>query len=170
MLYLPAEFPQDPELCYLNHAAVGPWPRRTAQAVAGFAQQNMTRGATDYPDWVKVERRLRERLARLINAPGPDDIALVQNTSVGLSIVSQGLDWRDGDEVVGLAGDFCSNAMVWEVLGERGVRYRAVEALREPDPEGALIDALSSSTRLLAMSTVHFATGYRFDMERLSQA
>lgn len=170
MLYLPAEFPLDPDLCYLNHAAVGPWPRRTAQAVAGFAQQNMMRGATDYPAWIKVERRLRERLARLINAPGPDDIALVQNTSVGLSIVSQGLDWRDGDEVVGLGGDFCSNAMVWEVLEDRGVGYRPIDALRQPDPEGALIAALSPSTRLLAMSTVHFATGYRFDMERLSQA
>lgn len=170
MLYLPAEFPQEPDLCYLNHAAVGPWPRRTAQAVASFAQQNMARGATDYPAWLKVERRLRERLARLINAPAPDDIALVPNTSVGLSIISQGLDWRDGDEVLGLAGDFCSNQMVWEVLAERGVAYRPVEALTGPDPEGALIAAISPRTRLLAISTVHFATGYRFDMQRLSEA
>lgn len=170
MLYLPAEFPQDADLCYLNHAAVGPWPRRTAQAVAGFAQQNMTRGATDYPAWLKVEQRLRERLAHLINARSPGDIALVQNTSVGLSIISQGLDWRDGDEVVGLAGDFCSNTMVWEVLGERGVTYRPVDALRDRDPEQALIAALSAKTRLLAISTVHFATGYRFDVQRLSEA
>ena len=35
------------------------------------------------------------RLARLINAGSADDIALVQNTSEGLSIVSQGLDWHD---------------------------------------------------------------------------
>ena len=170
MLYLPAEFPQEPGLCYLNHAAVGPWPRRTVQVVASFAQQNMTRGATDYPAWTKVERRLRERLARLINAASSDDIALVQNTSVGLSIVSQGLDWRAGDEVVGLAGDFCSNSMVWQALTDRGVRYHPVDALAAPDPEGALIAALSSKTRVLAVSTVHFATGYRFDMQRLSDA
>jgi len=169
MLYLPAEFPQEPDLCYLNHAAVGPWPRRTAQVVANFAQQNMTRGATDYPAWAKVEQRLRERIARLINAASSDDIALVQNTSVGLSIVSQGLDWRAGDEVVGLAGDFCSNSMVWEALAERDVRYRPIDALSEHDPEGVLIAALSAKTRLLAISTVHFATGYRFDMQRLSQ-
>ena len=50
MLYLPAEFPLDPELCYLNHAAVGPWPRRTAQVVADYAFQNMRRGGTDYPE------------------------------------------------------------------------------------------------------------------------
>jgi len=170
MLYLPAEFPQEPDLCYLNHAAVGPWPRRTAQVVASFAQQNMTRGATDYPAWMKVEKRLRERLARLINATSSDDIALIQNTSVGLSILSQGLDWRAGDEVVGLAGDFCSNSMVWEMLADRGVGYHPVDALADPDPEAALIAALSPKTRLLAISTVHFATGYRFDMPRLSQA
>ena len=170
MLYLPSEFPQEPELCYLNHAAVGPWPRRTAQAVANFAQQNMTRGAEDYPTWLEVERSLRGRLARLIKAGGPDDIALVKNTSEGLSIVSQGLDWRSGDEVVGLAGDFCSNRMPWEALSERGVSYLPVEAMTRPDPEQALIEAMSDRTRLLAISTVHFATGYRFDMQRLADA
>lgn len=170
MLYLPAEFPQDADLCYLNHAAVGPWPRRTAQVVAGFAQTNMTRGATDYPARMEVEKRLRDRLAHLINAPSSDDIALVPNTSVGLSIISQGLDWRDGDEIVGLAGDFCSNTMVWEVLDDRGVSYRPIDALNSPDPEAALIAAFSPKTRLLAISTVHFATGYAFDMPRLSEA
>lgn len=170
MLYLPAEFPLDPDLCYLNHAAIGPWPRRTAQVVANFAQQVMLRAGADYPDWLDTEQRLRERLARLINAGGADDIALVQNTSTGLSIVSQGLDWQDGDEVVGLKGDFCSNRMVWQVLQDRGVSYRAVDALASGDPEGALIDAMGPHTRLLAISTVQFATGYRFDMHRLAQA
>ena len=168
MLYLPSEFPQDPDLCYLNHAAIGPWPRRTAQAVANFAQQNMVRGGSNYPDWLRVEKALRERLARFVKAPNADDIALIKNTSEGLSIVSQGLDWRDGDEVVGLGGDFCSNEMVWEVLADRGVRYRPIDALGTADPEGALLDAITPKTRLLAVSTVHFATGYRFDMQRLA--
>jgi selenocysteine lyase/cysteine desulfurase len=170
MLYLPSEFPQQSDLCYLNHAAAGPWPRRTAQTVANFAQQNMLRGATDYPSWLKVETRLRERLARLIHAADPDDIALIKNTSEGLSIVSQGLSWRSGDEIIGVAHDFCSNQMVWEVLDRQGVNYLAIEALDSPDPEGALIDAISGATRLMAISTVHFATGYRFDLARLSAA
>ncbi len=170
MLYLPAEFPLEPDLCYLNHAAISPWPRRTAQTVANMAQQIMQRGGSDYPDWLQTEQRLRERLARLINAPGADDIALVQNTSEGLSIISQGLDWRAGDEVVGLAGDFCSNAMVWQTLGDRGVSYRPVTADVAADIEQRLIDAMTPATRLLAISSVHFATGYRFDLERLSSA
>ena len=170
MLYLPGEFPQDPDLCYLNHAAAGPWPRRTAQTVANFAQQNVLRGAADYPSWLKVETRLRERLARLIHAADPADIALIKNTSEGLSIIGQGLGWRSGDEIIGVAHDFCSNRMVWEVLDRQGVNYSAIEALDSPDPEGALIDAISGATRLMAISTVHFGTGYRFDLARLSAA
>lgn len=170
MIYLPGEFPLDPDLCYLNHAAIGPWPKRTAHVVANLAQTIMQRGGSDYPQWLKVAQRLRERLARLINAPSPTDIALVKNTSEALSIVSQGLPWQTGDEVVGVAGDFCSNEMVWEVLGARGVRYSRVNVSQESDPEGALIGALSPATRLLAVSSVHFATGYRYDLKRLSDA
>ena len=170
MLYLPAEFPLDPEICYLNHAAIGPWPRRTAQTVANFAQQNMMRGGTDYPDWLAVEQRLRVRIASMIHAPSSDDIALTRNTSEGLSIISQGLDWRSGDEIVGLAHDFCSNRMPWEVLGPRGVDFRQIDALSYGDPEGALIEAISPGTRLLAISTVHYASGYRFDLARIADA
>lgn len=170
MLYLPSEFPLDTSLCYLNHAAIGPWPRRTAQVVADFAHQNMTRGGSDYPDWLPIERRLRERIAILIGAPSADDIALTKNTSEGLSTIAAGLGWHPDDEVVGVAHDFISNQMVWEALRPRGVRYRAVEALEQHDPEGALIDALSPQTRLLAVSTVNYATGYRFDLPRLADA
>lgn len=170
MLYLPSEFPLDPDICYLNHAAISPWPRRSAEAVAALAQQIMSRGGSDYPDWLKTEERLRERLAWLINASDPADIALVKNTSEGLSIISQGLDWRSGDDVVGVAGDFCSNQMVWEVLCDQGVTYRAVDLAGSADPEGDLIAALSPRTRLLAVSSVHFATGYCYDLARLGAA
>ena len=67
---------------------------RTVEAVMRFARDNGTRGAADYPSWIRVETRLRERLAALINAPSPSDIALTKNTSEGLSIIAHGLDWR----------------------------------------------------------------------------
>ena len=63
------EFPQDSGLRYLNHAAVAPWPKRAGQAVTAFAEQNVHIGARDYPQWLGIERRLRERLMRLLNAP-----------------------------------------------------------------------------------------------------
>ena len=71
------EFPQDPKLCYLNHAAVAPWPKRAADAVSAFARENLIQGARDYPRWSRTEKHLREQLKPLLNAPAASDIALV---------------------------------------------------------------------------------------------
>lgn len=170
MLYLPSEFPLHTGLHYLNHAAVAPWPKRTAEAVQRFAFENMTRGAQGYLEWMKVEQRLRERLAWLINAPSAEDIALVKNTSEGLSFVAAGIDWHPGDRIVGIADDFPSNRVVWEALGDRKVHFDGVDINAADDPEQALIDCFTSRTRLLAVSSIHFASGLRLDLARLSQA
>jgi len=162
------EFAQAADLRYLNHAAVGPWPKRTAAAVQKFAEENVLLGARDYPDWMKVEQRLRERLARVLNAPSTDDIALVKNTSEALSFVAFGLDWKAGDNVVISDEEFPSNRVVWEALKPQGVEVIQV-SLQGADPEGALLAACGPRTRLLSISSVQFATGTRVDIERLGQ-
>ncbi|HXH72697.1 MAG TPA: aminotransferase class V-fold PLP-dependent enzyme [Mariprofundaceae bacterium] len=163
------EFPLDPSLVYLNHAAVAPWPERTAAAVAAFARQNARRGAADYPEWLKTERELRGRLQRLLNAESRDDIALVKNTSEGLSLIAYGLDWRAGDNVVSTDQEFPSNRIVWQSLAKQGVEFRAAD-ISGDDPEAAIIGALDARTRLLSVSSVEYATGLRLDLERLGEA
>ncbi len=162
------EFPHIEGLRYLNHAAVSPWPRRASEAVTAFAQQNMTIGARDYPSWLKVETRLRERLAGLLNAPSTADVALVKNTSEALSFVAFGLDWKDGDQIVISDEEFPSNRVVWEALKPRGVEVIQV-SLQGDDPEGALLAACGSKVRLLAISAVQYASGLRLDLARLGE-
>lgn len=161
------QFPLSPDIVYLNHAAVAPWPRRTADAVRRFADENLTHGAQHYPKWLEVEQRLRARLARLINADSPADIALLKNTSEGLSLVAHGLPWRQGDSIVGIHADFPSNRVAWESLHRYGVEFRGVDINAAANPEDALIAACDRHTRLLAVSSVHYATGLRLDLERL---
>ena len=139
------EFPLDRDLCYLNHAAVAPWPKRASEAVQRFALENIRSGARDYPQWLQVEKRLRERLARLLNASGTADIALVKNTSEALSFVAFGLDWKSGDQVVISDEEFPSNRIVWEALKPRGVEVVQV-SLAGSDPEGALLAACGPRT------------------------
>ena len=163
------EFEQAPGLCYLNHAAIGPWPRRAAEAVASFARDNVRLGASAYPAWLATERRLRERLARLLNAPTSGDIALVGNTSQALSLVAFGLDWQPGDQVVISDEEFPSNRVVWQALANHGVEV--VEAnLAGADPEAALLAACGPRARLLSVSAVQFASGLRLDLARLGVA
>ena len=168
MSLLQDEFAQADGLRYLNHAAVAPWPKRATRAVQSFSEENCRIGARDYPDWLMVERRLRERLARLLNAPTTADLALVKNTSEALSFVAFGLDWSTGDQVVISDQEFPSNRVVWQALERFGVDALQVP-LNGPDPEGALIAALGPRTRLLSISAVQYATGLRLDLHRLGQ-
>lgn len=163
------EFPQADHICYLNHAAVAPWPLRSQQAIAQFAAENVSLGATHYPAWLKVEQSLRERLKRLLNAPSTGDIALVKNTSEALSFVAFGLDLRDGDEVVISDEEFPSNRIVWEALSRFGVRVKQV-SLQGAQPEQDLIAALGPRCRLLSVSAVQYASGLKLDLATLGHA
>jgi len=165
-LNIAAEFPLLSDIYYLNHAAVAPWPRRTTEAVKRFAEENTTMGARRYDQWLRIEAELREQLRKLLNAPHTDDIALLKNTSEGLSVVAYGLDWRAGDNIIISNEEFPSNRIVWESLRDQGVTVREAD-LHGDDPEAALLDQVDDRTRLLAISSVQYASGIRLDLQRL---
>jgi selenocysteine lyase/cysteine desulfurase len=163
------EFVLSPDIVYLNHAAVAPWPRRTADAVARFAAENAREGARHYPRWLAVEQRLRERLARLIGG-APADVALLKNTSEAISVVAFGFPWQAGDNVVLAAEEFPSNRIPWQALSRLGVECRLARLSGAADPEQALLDLCDRRTRVLAVSSVQYGTGLRMDLERLGAA
>ncbi|HEC19476.1 MAG TPA: aminotransferase class V-fold PLP-dependent enzyme [Gammaproteobacteria bacterium] len=160
------EFPLDNKLCYLNHAAVSPWPMRCVTAVENFARENATQGSRHYSRWVASEDRLREQLRQLINAPSVDEIALLKNTSEALSVVAFGLSWLTGDNIVSLAGEFPSNRIVWQALQSKGVELRLAKI--SDDPEAALFALVDEHTRLISVSSVQYASGLRLDLARIS--
>ena len=106
---------------YLNHAAVGPWPRCAAEAVRAFAAENLNHGPARYADWIERTDELRDGLARLTGAASAADIALLKNTTEGISAVAWGLDWRDGDNLVLPRSEFPSNRLPWLAQSTRGV-------------------------------------------------
>ena len=158
------------EICiYLNHAAVAPWPQATAVAVQAFAAENAKQGTLNYPQWLTVEQNLRAQAATLLNAHA-DEIALVKNTSEGLSFVAYGLEWRVGDNIVGIQQEFPSNRFVWQSLAEQGVEFRMLDLTHAPDdPETALLKLCDSNTRLIAVSAVQYANGLRMDLKRIGE-
>lgn len=166
---LAKEFPLEPELIYLNHAAVAPWPRRTAEAVKTFADVNVREGAAHYGTWQQVEQTLRARCAELLNAPSSADIAFTKNTSEALSVVAHGFPWQARDNVVISAEEFPSNRIVWESLRPSGVEVRTVTLSSARDPEQALIDATDDRTSVLSVSSVQYASGLRLNLARLGE-
>jgi len=157
------EFDLDDDICYLNHAAVSPWPRRTVEAVQRFAAENGHVGSRYYERWLGVEQALREQLRSLINATASDEIALLKSTSEALSVVAYGMPWKTGDEVIISNQEFPSNRIVWESLQSRGVRVLSVN-IDVDDPEQRIIDAMTARTRLVSLSSVQYATGLALDL------
>ena len=159
-----SEFPLDDSVIYLNHAAVSPWPQRTATAVKQFADENAAFGSQNYPGWVATEHTLKQQLQQLINAASSDEIALLKNTSEALSVVAYGLPWKSGDNVVITDQEFPSNRVVWESLQKYGVATREANINGDDSPETAILDTLDDRTRLLSVSAVQYGSGLKLDL------
>jgi len=163
------EFKQDNNILYLNHAAVSPWPGRTAEAVKRFAAENTTSGATNYLVWLQKEAELRQQIKRLINAPSVDDISLLKNTSEALSVVAEGIDWHSGENIVSSDEEFPSNRLPWLAQADKGIEFREIDLSQANTPEQALIDACDSKTRLLTISSVQYGTGRCLDLAQIGE-
>ena len=167
---LTEEFPLDEEICYLNHAAVAPWPQKTAEAVIQFAEENRRFGAKNYPKWMAIETQLRQKLKTLIGAQSVDEIALTKSTSEALSFVAYGISWHPGDEVILCDQEFPSNRIVWESLKEKfGVRTVIVNITDSDSPEQAILSAITPRTRLVTVSSVQYGTGLKLKTQLLGQ-
>ncbi|MFQ5488814.1 MAG: aminotransferase class V-fold PLP-dependent enzyme, partial [Gammaproteobacteria bacterium] len=162
-----AEFSRLDSIIHLNHAGVAPWPERTAEAVRRFADENVRQGSLNYEAWLKTEVLLRKQAQQLLNAPSHNDIALLKNTSEGLSMVAYGLDWQRGDNIVISDAEFPSNRIVWESLQSQGVEVRQAPLAAAQTPEDALFQQVDEHTRLISISSVQFASGLRMDLERI---
>ncbi|MBE9568615.1 MAG: aminotransferase class V-fold PLP-dependent enzyme, partial [Proteobacteria bacterium] len=163
-------FQLDKDIIHLNHAAVAPWPLVTRDAVIAFANENASIGSQNYAGWMQIEQDLKQKLKRLINAQSTDEIAILKNTSEGLSLIAQGLPFESGDNIVIPAEEFPSNKVVWQALQSRGVEVRMVTVQDNETPEQSLIDAMDNNTRLLSCSSVQFARGLRLDLNRIGKA
>ena len=90
-VWIRKQFPILDRGLYLNHAAIAPWPRCTADEVQNFASENAQKGPDGYHDWILREKELRGMLTRLTGASSQADIALLKNTTEGISLVAWAL-------------------------------------------------------------------------------
>ncbi len=162
------EFPVTRKWIYLNHAGVSPIPSRSAEAGCRQLTGARDEGASRPGKWLEESDAARKRFAALIGAAA-EEIAFVKNTSEGLSIVSAGFPWRSGDNLVTSNVEFPANIYPWLRLESRGVEVRMVEARDGRVPREDLFAACDGKTRMIALSSVEFANGYRNDLAPIGE-
>ncbi|HNP69624.1 MAG TPA: aminotransferase class V-fold PLP-dependent enzyme [Kouleothrix sp.] len=163
-------FPISERLAFFNHAGVSPVNTRAVAAMNEFNQLTAQMSITEYRlETTERTNDLRERIARLINARSSDEIVLMPNTATGINTAALSLPLRPGDNVLVLDGDYPANIYPWMNLAHRGVLTKFV-----PQKDGGLdldllLSRVDSHTRVIAMSTVVFATGFRNDIEAVGK-
>jgi cysteine desulfurase/selenocysteine lyase len=163
---LAADFGDFDGRAWLNCAHQGPLPRVAVAAAERALADKAAPHRIGDEAFAEVPGRLKAALGRLVGVPA-DQVILGNSTSYGLHLLVQGIDWRRGDEVLLVAGDFPATIVPWLPLADRGVRVRLLE------PEGGALDAdrlaaeLTPATRLLCTSWVFSFTGQAVDLAAL---
>ena len=160
------EFPVTEELIFFDHARVAPLPERVRKVVTTFVEDATRFGTAHYETWMIGIEQSRKSFARLINA-GTDEVAFGKNTSEGLSIVANGLDWKSGDNVVIPDIEFPANVYPWWNLKRLGVETRMVHAVEGRVLFDDLVKQVDARTRLISISSVECNSGFRSDLNRI---
>jgi len=162
-------FPASRDRIFMAHAAVTALPQVAVTAMNAFNDASAT-GELDYTD-VLIRRmdRVRDSAAALIECDA-SEITLLGPTSLGLSLVANGLSWEPGDEIVTYLDDYPANVYPWKQLEKKGVKvvYLQPHEVGRITPE-LVRSAITPRTRLLALASCHFLSGYRLEIEAVGE-
>ncbi len=163
------EFPVTRDKIFLAHGGDCPIPRRVAEAVRKYAEDSCTGDQEKfvYPMILTEGRKLAAQLLQC----QPEEIAFVGPTSLALSFVAGGLKFRRGDNILVYFDDYPSNVYPWMALAQQGVEVRLMNTrglglIRPKD----VLGQVDENTRLVALASCHFISGYRLDHAEIGNA
>jgi cysteine desulfurase/selenocysteine lyase len=157
------QFPITKNKVFLNHAAQSPLPKPVADAVRRFADDFSNFGTTSI-EWNDGGKPL---FAKLVGAK-PEEIALVENTSMGLNIAANVLHYPHGSKIVTTDLEYPSVVYPW-LRKSLGVK---VHYVKNVDGKILLEDmekAVDDKTVGVAISHVEYMNGFRHDLRALSE-
>jgi cysteine desulfurase/selenocysteine lyase len=157
-------FPVAKRQIFVAHAGVTPLPKCAADAMIS----QIGASCEDHQEFGEVFSDIestRRVCADLIGAD-KSEIALLGPTSLGLSLFANGVAWRAGDEVVCYQDDYPSNVYPWMALASQGVKIRHLRPEKPGRITPELVEReLSSRTRLVALASCHYLSGWRIDVD-----
>ncbi len=161
-------FPVCKSKIFLGHAAVTALPACVADAMCAHVRQSCEM-PQEFGDVLRDVKDARRVCAEFIGAEA-DEIALLGPTSLGLSLFANGIPWQAGDEVICYAGDYPANVYPWIDLRRRGVVMKMLQPARPGEITPELVAAaLTPKTKLVALASCHFFSGYRIDVDAIGK-
>ncbi len=167
-----ARWPLDPAVAYLNHGSFGACPVAVLDRQAALRAE-LEREPVDFL-WRTLPARLAEARGTLGDflRASPDNLAFVPNATAGVNAVLRSLELRPGDELLTTSHVYpaCRKAMEF-VAARTGARVVVASVpfpvAGEDDVVAAVLDAVTSRTRLALLDHVTSPTAVVFPVERL---
>ncbi len=155
---------------YFNSAYFGPSPLRAKQFVERALQRDLDPSFYPYQIWMGIAERIRQKVASLLDC-SPDHIFHSTSTSDIVSLVANGLDWKEGDVVCSLNREYPSNVLPW-LVGQKHYPFEFqlldIKPHTVPSMEWAKKN-IPSGCRVFNISWVAFESGKCCDLETLGE-
>jgi len=121
-----------------------------------------------WEEYGTLDQELRQALGQLINA-SPEEIAFVQNTAEGINIAAHAIPFQPGDNVIFCDMEYPANVYPWMNLERRGVEVRIIPHREGGLALGDLKEHIDERTKVVAVSSVEFLTGFRNDLKGIGE-
>ena len=162
-------FPICEQQVYLDEAFGNGGCKASKVAMEQFFEEQFSGRAEGKKRWNEATEETRQLAAQLLGGVDTKNIAFTKNTVEGINIIAQAFPWQEGDKVLLNDQEHTSNLMPWLALKQRGVICDVIKASNYSLPVEELEAAMDEHTRIVAISHVQSATGYRCDLQRLAE-
>jgi len=153
---------------YLNYAAVGPLSRPARKAMQQFLMEYSQFGpAVTLLKYRTAVSHLYAEVAHLIHCD-ESEVVYIKNTTEGIIIAAETLPLDAGDEIVLLDNEYSANCIPWLKKQNEGIVLRFVQGTSNASRYNSLLNHITSRTRVVAVSWVHYYDGYMADLNALS--
>jgi selenocysteine lyase/cysteine desulfurase len=157
------QFPTVKNRIFMNHAAISPPPKPVLEAMQNHLEEFSKTGVIPLPELDDGKKSF----AKLINAE-PEEIALVPNTSTGLNIVVNMLNYPSGSNVVVTDLEYPSVVYPW-LKKKLDVKVRYVKNVRGKILLRDVEKAVDDKTVAVAISHVEYVNGFRNNLGSIAK-
>jgi len=157
----------------MNNGTLGPMPKPVFNTLTRYFRVQMTNPYDGYNYLPTFREAVRAKLAAFINA-SPEEVALTSNTTEGLNLVINGLDLKEGDDVLISNFEHPGHIGPWKLKEKRaGVKVKevalGVTTKSVDEIVGTFAAAITPRTRMISISHTVFITGLIMPLKELSR-
>jgi isopenicillin-N epimerase len=156
----------------MNNGTVGPIPQPVYNSMTEYFKVQMTTPSDLYTYFPSKLDDVHFKLADFVNV-SPEEVAVTRNTTEGINFVANGLDMREGDEVLMSNLEHPSMTNAWRLKAKRyGIKVSEVPIGVPPKNAEEIVEAfrkaITPRTKLIAVAHTIYISGLITPLKELS--